>query len=314
MFFPNHLSVEVADYTRHSCARENSPLGQDSAVESGVNSSANSVDNGSEMCNHQRGPFRSRDDLTDRGSFYRELDIEMRTLNLQSQLSHSDPNLYGSSRHSQGVSKGEILNSLQNRGSRSSLECQDSRSCSQSTQSTSTSAEFSLGNVNSVYDGASENPFDVITASNGEKVCDLNASFSEKDQGHDLEDNDLKGNTGIGEPVEHVFTDSSLPGVNLPKTTNSPEDENISVYNKSESNLKGTSAWQGHSGESGINWDEPCSTSSTSACFDSTSSGQTDNEEEKRYFQAELYETESGQRSMLHLYFAVFLFTHVVNS
>ncbi|XP_053398003.1 ubiquitin carboxyl-terminal hydrolase 47-like isoform X2 [Mercenaria mercenaria] len=289
--------AEVSDYKRHSCARENSPLGQDSAVESGVNSSANSVDNGSEMCNHERRTFRSRENLTDRESFCRDLDTEIRTLNLQSQLSQSDPNLYGSSRHSDGVSKGDILNSLHNRGSGSSLECQDSRSCSQSTQSTSTSAEFSLGNVNSVCEGNLESPDDVVV-SNSDKECDLNATFSEKEQSNDLEDCDLKEKLGSGEPVEHVFSESSLPSANLPKTTNSPEDENISVF-KSESDIKGTSGWEKHGRrQATTGWDE--STGSTSACFDSMRDSQTteDAEEEKRFFQAELCETDSDQRSL----------------
>jgi hypothetical protein len=283
----------VADYKAHSCARENSPLGQDSAVESGVNSSANSVDNGSDMCNHEQRLFRSRENLASRDSFCQDLDTEMRNLNLQSQLSQSDPNIYGSSKHSEGVSKGEILNSLQNRGSRSSLECQDSRSCSQSTQSTSTSAEFSLGNVNSVCEGNLESPDEVLT-SHSDKDCDLNATFSEKGQCDDLEGgfSDHKGNLGSGEPVEHVFTDS-LPSANLPRPTNSPEDEDIS-----DSNITGTSYWerQGRR-QATTGWDE--SASSTSACFDSMSNshGDGDSIEEKRFFQAELCETDPDHRS-----------------
>lgn len=262
-----------------------------------MNSSANSVDNGSDMCNHERRTFRSRENLADRGSFCQDLDTEMRNLNLQSQLSQSDPNIYGSSKHSEGVSKGEILNSLQNRGSRSSLECQDSRSCSQSTQSTSTSAEFSLGNVNSVCEGNLESPDEVLT-SHSDKDCDLNATFSEKENCDDLEDGpcNLKGNLGSGEPVEHVLSDS-LPSANLPKTTNSPEDENISVL-KSNSHITGTSGWecQGRR-QATTGWDE--STSSTSACFDSMSDSHTDGDsvEEKRFFQAELCETDPDHRS-----------------
>lgn len=256
-------------------------MGQDSAVESGVNSSANSTDNGVETCNHRRGPHGSRENVNDKKACSGELDVEMRTLNLQSQLSHSDPNLYGGSRQSEGVSKGEVFNSLHNKGSRSS--------CSQSTQSTSTSAEFSPGHANLCEENM-ESLFDGLV-SHSDKDCDLNATFSEKGQGHDLDDSDLAKNTGSSEPVEYGLTDKPLPSADLPKTFNSPEVGNTANTGlKSDSQLPST-----------VNWDEPCSTvtGSMSACFDSLTDSQTvdDAEEEKRFFQSELFETESGQRS-----------------
>lgn len=276
---------EVAEYRQHWCAREHSPVGQDSAVESGVNSLANSVDNGVETCNHQRGSFGSQENISDRKTFCRDIEIEMRTLNLQSQLSRSDPNLYGSSRQSEGVSRGEILNSLHNRGSRSSLECQDSRSCSQSTQSTSTSAEFSIGNVNSYLDNVDE-------VSPGDKVCDFNATFSEKDGDLDLENGDPCTSAGSGEPVEHGLSESPIKGAHLPKTLNSPQNEGDSLLD--------SDTFVQSSG-----WDVAgCSTltnSSTSACYGSLSDSRDtveDSEEEKRFFQAESVEGESGQRCL----------------
>lgn len=247
-------------------------------MESDVNSSANSTDNGVEMCNHRRGPLGSRENVMDEKAHCGELEEDMRTLNLQSQLSHSDPDIYGSSRHSEGVSTGEIFNSLNNKGSRSSLECQDSRSCS---RSTSTSAEFSPGHVNLCAENM-ESVFDDLVP-HSDKDCDLNATFSEKVQDHDLHDSDLAKNAGSGEPVVY---DEPLPAADLPKAYGNIEKTIV----KSDSQLP-----------SALNWDEPCSTetSSTSACFDSLTDSQTidDAEEEKRFFQSELFETESGQRS-----------------
>ncbi|KAL4232665.1 Ubiquitin carboxyl-terminal hydrolase 47 [Mactra antiquata] len=271
---------DVADYKRHSCVRDHSPVGQDSAVESGVNSSSNSVDNGNDMCNHRRGALGSQEALTDVKNFCRDLDIEVRSLSLQSQLSHSDPNLYGNNRQSEGVSKSVILSSLDNRGSRSSLECQDSRSGSQSTQSTSTSAEFSIDNMNSVFDVNTESPEDILTQ--GEKECDLNSTFCEKGQGqvNDLENSDNLKSSDCESYNNSQCVDNSSIGANVQKTMNSPEEENGSVFKSSDSSKTGTEKW-------GV----PCTT---------TTSGMSEweAEEEKRYFKAELSETESGGRSL----------------
>lgn len=225
--------------------------------------------------------------LTDVQKFCRDLDVEVRSLSLQSQLSHSDPNLYGNNRQSEGVSKSLMLSSLDNRGSRSSLECQDSRSCSQSTQSTSTSAEFSIDNTNSGYDVNLECSDEVLIQ--GEKECDLNSTFCEKDQGHDLGNSDNFKSVDSSEPSDNSCADNYSPGANLQKTMNSPEDENGSVFKScTQTERTGTEEW-------GV----PCS---------ATTSGISvwEAEEEKRYFKAELSESDAGERSKLIGFISIF--------
>ncbi|WAR06828.1 UBP47-like protein [Mya arenaria] len=261
-------TAEVSEYQRNNYACSSSPLGQDSAVESGVNSAENSVDNGSESCNQRlrgAGEFSSAD-----------LDIELKTLNLQSNLSQSDPNIYQNSRQSASVSKDEILQSLQKRGSRSSLDCQDSRSGSQSTQSTSTSAEFSLGNVNSYCDQTLESPENI----NDNDIIDADLSGHppyDFNKGSDLLNKSLPYDVGGGDPVEHSVKESeTLPSANLPKTMNSPVEE-------LESPLKTNSGSD--------NFDEPCSNvlSGNTVYFDSLSDSSLTVEREpvRRFFRAE---------------------------
>lgn len=251
-------------------------MGVDSAVESGVNSAENSVDNGSEMCNLPRSSRASSERLTGRSDLsVSDIDIEMRTLNIQSHLSQSDPNIYQSSRQTSVVSKGEILESLQKRDSRSSLECQDSRSCSQSTQSTSTSAEFSLGNVNSVCDENLESPENVIDSQIGDQTFTNSVDAADSKDFSDEVDctKDKSLENGSGEPGVHVEYTSSLPAANLPNLNLT------SVASSTES------------------WDEPCSNvASGSFAFDSLSDSRPMVEPEvtKRYFKAEYTKSEDG--------------------
>lgn len=243
-------------------------MGPDSAVESGVNSAEDSVDNGSELCNLPLSSRASSERLNGRSDYsISDIDIEMRNLSLQqSHLSQSDPNIYHSStRHSTTVSRGEILESLQSRGSRSSLECQDSRSCSQSTQSTSTSAEFSLGNVNSVCDENLESPENVINSQIGDQVySNLNNSKEFRDSEFSCEGSLYKGS---GEPGVHAEESTVLPSANLP----------------------------GALSQSTENWDEECNNTASGSCeFDET----IPSPEIRRYFKAEYVKSEESlQRS-----------------
>jgi len=274
--------VDVEDYKRSNYTGTRSPVGQDSAVESGVNSAENSVDNGSESCNQPSSFRSSAERLGGSGDFrLSELDIEMKTLNLQSNLSQSDSNIYQSSRQSGMVSKDEILQSLQKHSSRSSLECQDSRSGSPSTQSTSTSAEFSLGNVNSYCDQIEDSEVtgliedtEVAGAATSKRLYDFSKDNDELNKCIPIE-------AGAGEPVEHLVLQSdSLPMAALPKTMNSPADEDESAF-------KGGSDFIPCS----ENWDEPCSNVATGSTvsFDSLSVSSVNEEPEpsRRYFKAE---------------------------
>ena len=84
---------EVEEFKKQSTSiREPSPLGGDSAVESGVNSAENSVDNGSEMCNDRQDPLELDEGIVSR--LDSDIEPRTRTLSMQGQLSSSDPNIY----------------------------------------------------------------------------------------------------------------------------------------------------------------------------------------------------------------------------
>jgi len=258
------FSDEMAEFEKLSYGSDGSQAGQDSAVQSGENS----VDNGSELCNLPLSSRASSDHLVGHSSDLSssDIDIEMRTLNLQSPLSQSDPNIYQTSKHSASVSKGEILESLQSRGSRSSLECQDSRSCSQSTQSTSTSAEFCFGNVNSVCDENNlESPEHVIDAQIGDQVYTNTENSKELSTDADLTQ-ERSVEKGGGEPSVHSEYSDTLPPANLPTP----------------------------SGAGTENWDAECSNKAGSSRAFEDSGPLREPEVTRRYFRAEYIKSEDG--------------------
>ena len=120
------FSDEVEEYKKQSTVREPSPLGGDSAVESGVNSAENSVDNGGELCNDRQDPLEIDEGISNR--IHNEIEPRTRTLSMQG-LSSSDPNIY----HTFDSSAVSDNDSMQGQGS-----------FSQSSRSTSTSAGYSL--------------------------------------------------------------------------------------------------------------------------------------------------------------------------
>lgn len=118
---------EVEEFKKQSTVREPSPLGGDSAVESGVNSAENSVDNGGDMCNDRQDPLDIDEGISNR--IDGEIEPQMRTFGIQGQLSSSDSNIYH-------TYNSELV------GDNDSIQGQ--RSYSQSSRSTSTSAGYSL--------------------------------------------------------------------------------------------------------------------------------------------------------------------------
>ena len=118
---------EVEEFKKQSTVREPSPLGGDSAVESGVNSAENSVDNGGEMCNDRQDPLEIDEGISNR--LDSEIEPRTRTLSMQGQLSSSDPNIY----QTYDSDLAGDNDSIQGQGS-----------FSQSSQSTSTSAGYSI--------------------------------------------------------------------------------------------------------------------------------------------------------------------------
>lgn len=121
------LLCEVEEFKKQSTVREPSPLGGDSAVESGVNSAENSVDNGGEMCNDRQDPLEIDEGISNR--LDSEIEPRTRTLSMQGQLSSSDPNIY----QTYDSDLAGDNDSIQGQGS-----------FSQSSQSTSTSAGYSI--------------------------------------------------------------------------------------------------------------------------------------------------------------------------
>lgn len=214
---------EVADYKKQMFIRDQSPTGQDSAVESGVNSGDNSEDNGVGLCNHRRCSLEADEGIGERTE--QCLGADMQSLSLHSQLSRSDPALYFGQPSGAGLTQGEVLSSLQDRGSRSSLECQGSGS--RSTESTSNSADLNVDN--SICDVTSESPNEDPPGTDidwksllANKDNKDNKSLVEDDQYLDIVDckngMPLEGQfvpEGSGEPVEHSCYSSPLPRADL---------------------------------------------------------------------------------------------------
>ncbi|XP_052243350.1 ubiquitin carboxyl-terminal hydrolase 47-like isoform X4 [Dreissena polymorpha] len=240
---------EVADYKAGHYA---SSTGQDSAVESGVNSAENSVDNGSEMCNLPPSFHSSAERLNARGNYHAgDLEMDIKNLGLHTSLSQSDPNIYqSSSRQLDGVSKDEILQSLQNRGSRSSLECEGSRSAgSRTSRSTSTSAEFTTENISSFCDlngDSLETGHEVLDSGKVAEALNVLSTNHVDDL-----NKKISVEIGCGEPANYTVVDSdSLPSASLPAAVNSLSDDGRGHVLKTGSDYIVPKT---------ENWDEPCS-------------------------------------------------------
>ena len=271
----------MEEYRKTLQSREDSPMGQDSAVGSGANSVANSVDE----CNHK--PCGSRSSDSDRTIL--ALDLDFKSLKLQSQLSRSDSNLYQSCRRSDSEIQVDILSSLQKHGSRTSLECQNSRSCSQSTQSTSTSAEFSLSNFNSICDGTSEFSPEEVLVSPGDTVQDLSGNSCDKVDNFSISDT-CHDNAGLvdNRPMEHLCTESKHSD-SVPEY--SPVfSEPLTSHSKSDFVIPQTECW-----------DEPSTSFDQSSSFVNEENGLSDEDLDKKYFTAEFVQSDSDSRSRFML-------------
>ena len=236
---------EVEEYKKQSTVREPSPLGGDSAVESGVNSAENSVDNGGEMCNDRQDPLE-----IDIGISYRldnEIEPRTRTLSMQG-LSSSDPNIY----HTFSSSLVSDNDSMKGQ-----------RSFSQSSQSTSTSAGYSLNS----------NP-------NSQEVSPMDSS-GDPENSANIQDarRDFHVVSECGDSVQNIYNVSDSGHTSSPTEAADMEFKQRTVIQDIE------------------DWDAECSSSGDKTIENDVSVSETD-EDLRRYFYAEECQSpDTGQRS-----------------
>lgn len=218
-------------------------------MESGVNSAENSVDNGGEMCNYRQDPLEIDEGISNR--LESEVEPRTRTLSMQGHLSNSDPNIY----HSY---KSDFITDNDSVGGQ--------RSFSQSSQSTSTSAGYSL---NSNPNSQEVSPVDSCgDPENLANIQDARTEFHMVDES--------------GDSVQHKCNASDSGHMSSPTEAADMEIKQTTVISGAE------------------DWDAECS-----SCVDKTSQNDvlmTENDEDlRRYFHAEESEaSDTGQRSKLH--------------
>ncbi|KAK3608441.1 hypothetical protein CHS0354_035441 [Potamilus streckersoni] len=156
-----------------------SKTGLDSALESGINSSDNSVGNSNEVCNDGNDSLEVDEGISDKSDRSdSDIDFRFRTLSLQRGLSQSDPSVYHS------CQQAERNSSLSPQGSDERTSSPLAQSMS--SQSTSTSAEFSLSaNLNSNCDGNFDSPEEFHLLQEGgqdvsEHICGNDSDQHEK--------------------------------------------------------------------------------------------------------------------------------------